>query len=331
MPPVSSRTISRSAPRTRSSRSGLASASVGDDPHRAQVREQLEALAQAQQALLRARRVRVGRVPLRPAHGAQQHRVRRRGIAPAPRGAAARRARRSRCRRRAAPSISKAGVVHRTRARRRSCSAAPMTSGPMPSPGRTTIRMAAVYGPPAAASSWACSTWSTRSLSSREVLLQARDVLCLLLLVVGDLLQLVLDLGELRLDVACPDCLVGRGRLALELVDVALQLVTSSRRRRCRASLSALSRASSATNSAMMPEDRRQHRGRGAELRPEARAVDLLGQLGVEVDLALGRDHLALDGGAERARGLRSAASPGRRLMRRRRWLLHRGQPTPMW
>ncbi len=46
-------------------------------------------------------------------------------------------------------------------------------------------------------------------------------------------------------------------------------------------------------------------------------------------DLALGRDHLALDGGAERARGLGRRHIARRRLMRG--WLLHRRQPTQMW
>ena len=42
---------------------------------RPQVRVQPEALAQAEQALLRARGVGIGGVPLRPADGAEQHRV----------------------------------------------------------------------------------------------------------------------------------------------------------------------------------------------------------------------------------------------------------------
>ena len=44
-------------------------------PDRAQVRVQAEALAQPEQALLGPRRVRVGRVPLRAADGAEQDRV----------------------------------------------------------------------------------------------------------------------------------------------------------------------------------------------------------------------------------------------------------------
>jgi hypothetical protein len=47
-----------------------------DDAHRAQVREQLEALAETQQALLGPRRARVRRVPLRAADCAEQDRVR---------------------------------------------------------------------------------------------------------------------------------------------------------------------------------------------------------------------------------------------------------------
>ena len=44
-------------------------------PHRAQVREQAEPLAQAEQALLGPRLARVGGVPLRAADGGEQHRV----------------------------------------------------------------------------------------------------------------------------------------------------------------------------------------------------------------------------------------------------------------
>ena len=46
-----------------------------DGAHRAQVRVQAEGLAQPEQPLLGARRVRVGRVPLRAADGGEQHRV----------------------------------------------------------------------------------------------------------------------------------------------------------------------------------------------------------------------------------------------------------------
>ena len=75
MPPVSSRTTSRSVPAIRSSRSGLAPTRAGLGPHRAQVGEQAHPLAQAEQALLGARRVGVGRVPFRPADRAEQDRV----------------------------------------------------------------------------------------------------------------------------------------------------------------------------------------------------------------------------------------------------------------
>ena len=58
----------------RSRLSGLASSSAlgRTGP---QVREQLEALAQPEKPLLRARRVGVGGVPLRPADRGEQHRV----------------------------------------------------------------------------------------------------------------------------------------------------------------------------------------------------------------------------------------------------------------
>ena len=59
----------------RSSRSGLAPTSAGLGPHRAQVGVEAHPLAQAEQALLRARRVGIGRVPFRPADGAEQDRV----------------------------------------------------------------------------------------------------------------------------------------------------------------------------------------------------------------------------------------------------------------
>ena len=62
-------------PAIRSGRSGLASDQRGDRPDRPQVRVQAEALAKAQEALLGARRVGVGGVPLRPADGAEQHGV----------------------------------------------------------------------------------------------------------------------------------------------------------------------------------------------------------------------------------------------------------------
>ena len=76
MPPVSSRTTSRSVP---SIRSGAQRADVderGAGAHGPQVRVQAEALAESQEPLLGPRRVRVGRVPLRAADGAQQHGVR---------------------------------------------------------------------------------------------------------------------------------------------------------------------------------------------------------------------------------------------------------------
>ena len=51
---------------------GSRRSSAVDGPHRAQVRVQARALAQAEQALLGARRVGVGRVPLRAADGREQ-------------------------------------------------------------------------------------------------------------------------------------------------------------------------------------------------------------------------------------------------------------------
>ena len=51
----------------------------GDRADRAQVGEQAEALAQAEQALLGRGRVGVGRVPLRAADRGEQHGVGRRG------------------------------------------------------------------------------------------------------------------------------------------------------------------------------------------------------------------------------------------------------------
>ena len=103
-------------------------------PHRAQVGEQAEPLAQAEQALLGARRVGVGGVPLRAADGGEQHGV----------GAAAGvehlvgerpcRARRSRRRRQAARRARSRRAAASTRA------AAAMISGPIPSPGRVTMR-----------------------------------------------------------------------------------------------------------------------------------------------------------------------------------------------
>ena len=60
----------------RSGRSGLASTSAGLGRTGTQVRVQAEALAKAQEALLGARRIGIGGVPLRPADGAEQHGVR---------------------------------------------------------------------------------------------------------------------------------------------------------------------------------------------------------------------------------------------------------------
>ena len=62
-------------PAIRSSRSGLEPTSAGLGPHRAQVRVEAHPLAQAEQALLGAGRVGVGRVPLRAADRAEQDRV----------------------------------------------------------------------------------------------------------------------------------------------------------------------------------------------------------------------------------------------------------------
>ena len=103
-------------------------------PHRAQVGEQAEPLAQAEQALLGARLRRVGGVPLGAADGGEQHGVGaaagvehlvgQRGAVRVDRGAAERAARRARSR----------------PARASTRSAAAMISGPMPSPGRVTIR-----------------------------------------------------------------------------------------------------------------------------------------------------------------------------------------------
>ena len=170
------------------------------DPYRPQVGEQAEALAQAEQTLLRAWCVGVGRVPLRPAHGAQQHGV---GCAAAfqhlggqrdpvlvDRDAADRR-----------PLDLEAGIEP-GRERVQELQPCPDHLGTDPVARQDDDFDGSGYGPPAAASSWACSTWSTRSLSSERSCCTLLDVLRLLLLVVGDLLQLVLDVRQLRVDVA---------------------------------------------------------------------------------------------------------------------------------
>ena len=74
-------------------------------------------------------RVGVGRVPLRPADGAEQHRVGGRGSARAPRAAAACRARRSRRRRPASSLDLEAGVEARRERRRAAARAAPIDLG----------------------------------------------------------------------------------------------------------------------------------------------------------------------------------------------------------
>ena len=171
------------------------------------------------------------------------------------------------------------GQLRRPRSRRRSRGAsassswraAPMTSGPMPSPGRTTISHgAAAQGPPDGRVFLGLLDLVDAVGQLGQVLLQARDVLCLLLLVVGDLLQLVLDVGRAASRARrVLTRLVGRGRLALELV----RRRSGAGRRRAQLqarppsfALSALSRASSATPARSRPRIAASDRGGRAEL-----------------------------------------------------------------
>ena len=107
----------------------------GDRADGAQVGVEAEALAQAEQPLLGPRRVRVGRVPLRPADGGEQDGV----GAPGRRRASRRSARVPWASIEAPPNGC--SLVGRGRRRRRAStsSAEASTSGPIPSPGRVTI------------------------------------------------------------------------------------------------------------------------------------------------------------------------------------------------
>ena len=167
MPPVSSRTTSRSVPAIRSSRSGLAPTRAGLGPHRAQVGVEAHALAQAEQALLGARRVGVGGVPFGTADGAEQDRV----------GGAA--GLQHLVGEGGAVGVDRAAahqLLARTRTRpatRAGCRAAATISGPIPSPGRTTMRgasliAAALYGFGARAALAATASMLRRTYSSRS-------------------------------------------------------------------------------------------------------------------------------------------------------------------
>ena len=101
---------------------------------RAQVGEQPEPLAQAEQALLGPRLVGVGRVPLRAADRGEQDAV---GRACTPR--ASRRSARVPCASMDAPPTRCSSVSTSGATASRTRSAAARTSGPMPSPGRVTI------------------------------------------------------------------------------------------------------------------------------------------------------------------------------------------------
>ena len=193
--------------------------------------------------------------------------------------------------------------------------------------------MAAAQGPPAAASSWACSTWSTRSVSSVRSCCRLDDVLC--------------------------RAASGRRRSASswsstsESCDSRLCRVLTSprrprtsgaeadRRRSAARSTSSLQAASPASlvrlvvgverdTSAITPRIAASTAAADAELGPEARAVDPLGQLGVEVRPRARPGRPRARRGAERARGL------GRRRLARRRADAGGGccigvQPTQMW
>ena len=97
-------------------------------------------LRRPEQALLGPGRVGVRRVPLRAADGGEQDGVGRAAGRRAPRRSAPSRGRRSRRRRRGAPRARSRRAREQVDARR------PMISGPIPSPGRVTMRWATRAG-----------------------------------------------------------------------------------------------------------------------------------------------------------------------------------------
>ena len=141
MPPVSSRTTDQVGPLDQLALERAGVVEGGERPDRAQVGEQAEPLAQAEQALLGAGLVGVGGIPLRAADRRQQDGV----GAPAGRRASRRsgrcRGRRSRRRRTRAPRTrDSAPTAFRT------STVGAMISGPIPSPGRRTTRGAMARG-----------------------------------------------------------------------------------------------------------------------------------------------------------------------------------------